>query len=153
MKNYFENCRTLDELKAEYKRLAKKYHPDMGGDTATMQAINAQYEAAFNRMNGKATNNTTETAADFINVINAVMKMGGNITLEICGSWAWAYGDTKPVKEQLKAAGFRWASKKKMWYWKPAGSYCRGSNASMEHIRSKYGSRVFTRRDDAMAMA
>lgn len=156
MKNYFENCRTLDELKAEYKRLAKKYHPDMGGDTATMQAINAQYEAAFNnRMNGKATNgaNTAETAADFINVINAVMKMGGNITLEIVGNWLWCSGDTRPVKEQLKAAGFRWASKKRMWYWHSGEYYKRSSNASMDAIRRKYGSRIVTKRDNDMAMA
>lgn len=155
MKNFFENCATLDALKAEYKRLAKQYHPDMGGDTATMQEINNQYEAAFNRMNGNATTgtNTAETAADFINIINAVMKMGGNITLEIIGSWLWCSGDTRPVKEELKAAGFRWASKKRMWYWH-SGEYCnRSSHASMDAIRRKYGSRVVSRNENAMATA
>lgn len=154
MKNYFENCRTLDELKAEYKRLAKQYHPDMGGDTATMQAINNQYEAAFNRMNGKAANGTanTETAADFINIINQLMKIKG-ITVEIVGNWVWCSGDTRPVKEELKAAGMRWASKKRMWYWHSGEYYKRSSNASMDAIRRKYGSRIVTKRDNAMAMA
>lgn len=150
--NFFGNCATLDALKAEYKRLAKQYHPDMGGDTATMQAINAQYEAAFNRMSGNATNGTTETAVDFINIISALMKIKG-IVCEQCGSWLWISGDTKPVKEQLKAAGCRWASKKKMWYWKPAGSYSRGSNASMDYIRAKYGSRIVTKRESDLAYA
>ena len=50
MKNFFENCRTLDELKSEYRRLARIHHPDVGGDVATMQEINRQYEAAFNRL-------------------------------------------------------------------------------------------------------
>lgn len=154
MKNYFENCQTLDALKAEYKRLAKQYHPDMGGDTATMQAINAQYEAAFNRMNGNATNgtNTAETAEDFINVISALMKIKG-ITVEIVGSWVWCSGDTRPVKEELKAVGMRWASKKRMWYWHSGEYYKRSSNASMDAIRRKYGSQVVSRRDDAMATA
>lgn len=36
---YFTNCRTLDELKKEYRRLSKLHHPDHGGDEATMKAI------------------------------------------------------------------------------------------------------------------
>ena len=44
---YFANCRTLDELKKEYRRLAMKHHPDHGGDTATMQAINNEYHDRF----------------------------------------------------------------------------------------------------------
>ncbi len=146
---FFENCHTLEELKAEYKQLAKRYHPDLGGDTATMQAINAQYEAAFNRMNGNATNGT-ETAADFINIISSLMKIRG-ITVEIVGSWVWCSGDTRPVKDDLKAAGMHWASKKQMWYWH-SGEYHRGRGTEdMDTIRRKYGSRVVSRRDNAMA--
>ena len=44
---YFTNCTTLDELKKEFRRLCMKHHPDRGGDTATMAAINAEYEALF----------------------------------------------------------------------------------------------------------
>ena len=36
MKKYFASCSTLDELKAEYKRLAKINHPDADGDDETM---------------------------------------------------------------------------------------------------------------------
>ena len=32
MTNYFENCKTNEELKATYKQLAKKYHPDVYGE-------------------------------------------------------------------------------------------------------------------------
>lgn len=44
---YFTNCRTLDELEHEFRRLCMLHHPDRGGDTATMQAINAEYDAVF----------------------------------------------------------------------------------------------------------
>lgn len=47
MEKYFESCKTLDELKKEFRRLAMKHHPDVGGDTATMQTINAEFDRVF----------------------------------------------------------------------------------------------------------
>lgn len=38
------------EVRAAYLRLAKKNHPDMGGDAETMKRINAAYEEAQRRM-------------------------------------------------------------------------------------------------------
>lgn len=42
MTRYFDSCPTLDALKAAYKAAALAHHPDLGEDTATMQAINAE---------------------------------------------------------------------------------------------------------------
>ena len=47
---YFTNIRTLDELKAAYRRLAMQYHPDMGGDTEAMKAINAEHDELFEQL-------------------------------------------------------------------------------------------------------
>ena len=144
MKMFFENCKTLDELKAEYRRLSKIYHPDLGGDLETMKQINAQYETAFDALNASSDEPKAETAADFINIINALVKLQG-ITIELCGSWLWISGDTKAVKEELKAAGCRWASKKSMWYWHPADwKPANRKTATMEHIRQKYGSKIIS---------
>ena len=57
---YFDNCRTLDELKKEFRRLAMLHHPDRGGDTETMKAINNEYDAVFPAFR-LAYNKTAET--------------------------------------------------------------------------------------------
>jgi curved DNA-binding protein CbpA len=43
---FFASCNTIEEVKCLYKQLAKDHHPDKGGDTATMQAINVEYAYA-----------------------------------------------------------------------------------------------------------
>lgn len=43
MSEWFAHCRTLDEARLEYRRLCFEHHPDHGGDTLVMQAINAAY--------------------------------------------------------------------------------------------------------------
>lgn len=152
---YFTNCRTLDELKAAYRRLAKQHHPDHGGDTATMQAINNEYAERFEIL--KAQHNasadeyhqTTEAPQEFIDIINALLKLDG-LEVELCGSWLWIGGNTRQHKEALKAAGCRWSSNKKLWYWRheeDARSWHRG-NKSMSQIRAKYGSQLFSRGGD-----
>ena len=57
---YFTNCRTLDELKKEFRKLCMIHHPDRGGDTATMAVINAEYEEMFPVLK-LAYNKTAET--------------------------------------------------------------------------------------------
>ena len=41
------------------------------------------------------------------------------------GCWIWISGNTKPVKQELKKIGLRYAWDKKEWYWKPAGYHKR----------------------------
>ena len=63
---YFTNCTTLEALKKEYRSLCMLHHPDRGGDTATMAAINDEYDAVFPAFklayNRTAETPTTETA-------------------------------------------------------------------------------------------
>lgn len=40
---YFDNCKTIEECKELYKRLAKTMHPDMGGCTDDFQAMFDEY--------------------------------------------------------------------------------------------------------------
>lgn len=43
----FENVKNLEELKAEYRRLAMIYHPDQGGSEEEMKRVNSEYDRLF----------------------------------------------------------------------------------------------------------
>lgn len=164
MKEFFRECQTLDELKKAYRAAAMQNHPDRGGDTATMQRINAEYEAAFEilkrRQNDAAqadptgkTRATAETAGDFIQIITELLKMDG-LVVELCGRWLWIGGDTRKHKDQLKALGCRWSSTKKLWSWHFAedGDTWHRGKRSMQQIRRKYGSTLYTAGADRDAL-
>ena len=40
--NFFINCTSIEDVKQLYKKLALLHHPDKGGDTLTLQQINAK---------------------------------------------------------------------------------------------------------------
>lgn len=155
---YFSNCTTLDALKHEYRRLCKIYHPDLGGDTATMAAINQEYDEAFRRLqSGRTTTAETHEAEEapetFRAVISRLVILAG-INIEICGSWVWVTGNTYPNREALKAAGLRYSKGKAAWYWKPEGSHSKARrNYSMDEIRQLHGSERIKTRSAAVLTA
>ena len=130
---------TAETILIAFRRAAMKYHPDRGGSTEMMQAVNAAY-AALEGFTGTAAVADQEGYGEALNeAINALTGLG--LSLEVCGLWLWVSGDTRTHKESLKAAGYRWASKKMQWYFRPDGwkSTSRGA-FSMNDIREKYGS-------------
>ena len=156
---------TLEELKALYRKLAMQHHPDRGGDTVVMQAINAEYDVLFeivkdvhrNKDGEKYTRSSVETADHFKSLIDELMRMD-DVVIEIIGSFVWATGDTKPHKDQLKALKFQWHTKKIAWYLKPEDYKKRShKDYNLDEIRQMYGtsgqvnSRGTTKLDDASA--
>jgi curved DNA-binding protein CbpA len=47
---YFDRFKTSDGASKRYKELAKKHHPDVGGQTEVMAEINRQYEETLRRI-------------------------------------------------------------------------------------------------------
>lgn len=136
--SYFSNCSTQDEIKNEYRRLAKIHHPDKGGDLRTMQEINAQFKSA---MSGERGFNHVAGDDIFIKIIEDLQKL--DIEIESCGSWLWISGNTYENRIALKNAGCKWASAKKLWYWHAEEDSKKGGKPiDMNKIREKHGSKI-----------
>lgn len=150
----FDHVHTVEELKKEYRKMAFRYHPDRGGDAEMMKKVNLEYEITLKRLKAQYHTEHKENANEnkqgdaknaftddgFRTVIEKIIHL--DVEIEICGRWIWVYGNTKPHKEALKKAGFFWASKKKMWYWRPEDAKVRYSTGmtDMNYIRNIYGS-------------
>jgi DnaJ-class molecular chaperone len=141
--------KTLEELKAQYRKLAMQHHPDRGGNNEAMKAVNNEYDELFPRLKDihqtkdgetyTARQTSTETVDQFKDLITELMRMD-EITIEIIGCFVWVTGNTKPHKERLKALKFQWHSKKIAWYLKPE-EYRKRSRKEYEldEIREMYG--------------
>lgn len=144
---YFDtnSIKTLDDLKKQYYKLAKQYHPDTDtGSKEDFQALANEYEKLFDKLlkGSNLTNEERENEialdANLRKVYESIMHLPG-IEVELAGKWLWVSGQTYPIKDELKKADFRFASKKKMWYYPGVEAAGRG-NFSIQEIRQKYGS-------------
>lgn len=137
----------LDELRKKFYKLSKIHHPDAGGTTAAFQQLQKEYEIL--RYRSYTTNAYTKEQVDIEVEIDAVLNaiyeqimFIPGITIEVVGKWLWVSGNTYPVKNEIKAAGLKFASAKKMWYFAGSEHHGKGKTMDMENIRKKYGSQV-----------
>lgn len=151
--NYFDTCQTANECKAIYRTLFAENCKDAG----TMAEINNQLKDTlaalqhFEQVQAQVAviaETTTpaipETTADGkIQEIQNAAKFARSlqgITVEICGSWVWANGNTKAVHKELKSYGFKYAPKKQNWYFNNTPGHRGKRTFPMDQIRMKYGS-------------
>jgi len=138
---------TPKEVKQSYRSAAKKYHPDINpAGSEMMKIINEAFET-LKEFSGTLENEEVEFSyPDQVNAaLNAIFDYPG-LKIEICGSWVWVTGETREHKETLKEAGFRYASKKKAWSYRPAGWKSRNRREnSMQDIREMHGSQEYKR--------
>ncbi|MEA2018508.1 MAG: hypothetical protein U9N59_08670 [Campylobacterota bacterium] len=135
IERYFEEIQGINELKRVYKTLAKKLHPDIGGSEEEFKLLNSIYN--YYLESKIYFSNDSKFDIELEKIISQILHFE-NITIEVMGSWIWVSGDTKPIKDKLKDLSFRYAYKKKMWYF---GEKVRngGKTKSMDEIKFKYG--------------
>lgn len=145
--NYFNECKDLECAKLLFKKLALQHHPDRGGDTETMQRINADYAymcAKLIRAKGLNTEdaqNEFNLSEKYQSVVNAIIGLN-DINIELVGLWIWVTGNTYQHREKLKESGLFYASKKIAWYYRPEEFKCSNRlSMSLDEIKSKYGSK------------
>ena len=147
---YFKQVKTIEELKKVWKALCMKYHPDRGGSTTIMQAINNEYDKLFEDLKNGYNSNRKESEVEFTemsheyrDILEKIMFLDG-LEVELSGTWLWVGGNTKPNKDVLKENGFIWAKKKEdlsLWFWR-SGEYKSKSRGktSIESRKATYGS-------------
>lgn len=132
----FKDLEGINEAKKIYRTLAKKLHPDVGGTEEAFKLLNAIYNDLIE--NKISFSNDFKIDIELEKIISLILHYE-NINIELIGSWIWVAGETKEIKEHLKEIGFKWASKKKMWFY----GELKGKNFkehSIDEIKSKYGS-------------
>ena len=140
----FKGIEGINEAKKIYKTLAKKLHPDMiGGSEDAFKILNAVYTDLIEHK--IYFSNDFKIDLELEKIISLILHFE-NITIELIGSWVWVSGDTKEIKDKLKELGFKWASKKRMWYFGEMKSK-NPTPKSMEEIKSKYGSETLKTND------
>ncbi|MCT7565117.1 hypothetical protein N5T96_02065 [Aliarcobacter butzleri] len=132
----FQGVEGINEAKKIYKTLAKKLHPDIGGSEEEFKLLNEIYNHLIEHK--IYFSNSSKIDIELEKIISLILHFE-NINIELIGSWVWVSGDTREIKEKLKEIGFKWASKKKMWYY--GEMKAKNPNPkSMEEIKAKYGS-------------
>lgn len=150
---YFEGLEDEKGIKLRYKELAKLHHPDRGGCVETMKAINLQYEKVITGAYQRAGKSITEIEellkkdAVLLSKLYEILSYE-EINVEVCGKWIWVTGNTKPIKDILKAANFRWASNKCSWFWRSEEdkSFNR-KKMTLEEIRNAHGSKTINKQN------
>ena len=132
---------TPEIVKKAYQRACMKYHPDRNpSGLEMMKAVNQAYES-LKDVSEPVKRTVKADYGDKLNAaFNAIRNLDG-ITIELKGAWLWVTGNTKPHKETLKEAGFKWAPVKKAWHFRDEEykSSSRGKY-TLEQIDEKYGS-------------
>jgi hypothetical protein len=132
--NFFKGCINLDMVRKRFRDLAMEHHPDRGGDTATMQQVNAAYHEKLESFNGvELENRKTKEKYNYkysfryeqeiADKLDEIIRLKlDNIEIELVGTWIWVTGTTKEQAKLFNRSGakMKWTkSHGGKWYWHP----------------------------------
>lgn len=136
-------------VKTAYRKACSIYHPDRNpAGLEMMKLVNQAYDALKDKSGVEAVGDVdiSSYGEEIFNALSKIIHLG--LDIEVCGAWVWLHGDTRPHKDVIKEAGFMWAPKKKLWYYRPADYKSKGRGKfSMDEIREKHGSEKVTARE------
>ena len=154
----FKNLKSINSIKQAYRKACFIYHPDKGGSTADMQALNAAYHTALLAADGyedigddgkiHTYHYHRETEQSIIKKLYDLLCLklheAKDLDILIVGTWLWIGGDTRAYKDDLKKLGCKWHSKRLKWFWH-APTYKRryNSEASFSRLCAIYGAKEF----------
>lgn len=139
---YFGEIETMEELKAEYRKMCFKLHPDKGGNEEDFKEMKNEYDemvkilAAREKDSAKA----EQTAELFKNIIDIIVNLDIDITIH--GSWIWVEctKEQTEVHKILSSLKFFFNGKRKVWQWhNPEEGKARYSNKTESEIAATYG--------------
>ena len=94
IKQEFKGVEGINEAKKIYKTLAKKLHPDVGGDEESFKLLNAVYNDLVEHK--IYFSNDIKLDIELEKIISLILHFE-NISIELVGSWIWVSGDTKEI--------------------------------------------------------
>lgn len=165
MNSYFSDCKTFQEFKARFRDLAKRFHPDHGGNAEDFKAMSNEYQAKLNyfmRIDtrveeilkyGTSNYNKASSIEDEYELAKRVDKCVNilGLTINISGSWLWIkreaisriIGDDPMrhfrIKTGLLALGFTFSKKYDAYHWTAHYGEYRENEYTLNDLFSIFG--------------
>ena len=124
---------------------------------AAVLAALDQYHAALQACDGQTRHDEQGTERTYryreaveqavMDKIDELLRSGvlsDDVDVWLIGYWLWVEGNTRPIKETLKALGFRWHSKRVCWYWHDGRRQHAFRGGSLDDIAEVYGAEHIT---------
>ena len=147
MTDYFKDCKTLEDAKKIYRKLAFELHPDQGGSDEGFKNLQNQYEAflgnswnnAFNAYAKEKGYTPKANAYVFKEILKEAVKLANDKYLvQIMGYWIYVFNGFT-IKDDLKALGFWWSKKHKAWIYSGMKKINHATKLGLDKIKSIYG--------------
>lgn len=154
---WFSKVDTVEGLKKQYRNLAKKYHPDHGGDENTFKEIQNEFESilesfmfssfsSYEEKYGKEANGNMFVFADILKEI-----ISFNMKIEIIGYWIYCFNSFE-YKDVLKQKGFWFSKKHKAWVYSGGKKIKRATKHTIDSIKNHYGFTAIREKEEQLAL-